>query len=48
MTLIQTLGGLASSLQRFYDLLARCPRISHLWDRERAEIKVDLFEKELG
>lgn len=40
--------GQASSKQRFYALLDRCPRIRHLWDKERAEIKVDLFEKELG
>ncbi|MCU7927519.1 MAG: hypothetical protein KZQ97_13890 [Candidatus Thiodiazotropha sp. (ex Dulcina madagascariensis)] len=39
---------LASSHQRFYAMLDRCPRISHLWDRERAEIKIDLFESELG
>lgn len=40
--------GLESSHQRFYVLLDRCPRIKHLWDRENAEIKIDLFESELG
>jgi hypothetical protein len=40
--------GQTSSHKRFYDLLERCPRIRHLWDKERAEIKVDLFERELG
>lgn len=35
--------GLASSHQRFYAMLDRCPRIKHLWDRDKAEIKIDLF-----
>jgi len=34
--------------ERFYQLLDRVPRIAHLWDREKNEIIVDLFERELG
>lgn len=36
------------SRERFYKMLDQVPRICHLWDRERHELKVDLFEKELG
>jgi hypothetical protein len=35
------------SNERFFDLLERCPRIVHLWDKERSEMNVDLFEEEL-
>lgn len=36
------------SHQRFYALLDQVPRICHLWDREARELKVELFERELG
>lgn len=36
------------SRERFYQMLDQVLRIDHLWDREKHELKVNLFEKELG
>jgi len=37
-----------SSIQRFFDMLEKVPRISHLWDIDKRELKVQLFVRELG
>ncbi|NOS74740.1 MAG: hypothetical protein HOP36_09445 [Methyloglobulus sp.] len=36
------------SKQRFFEMVGRYPRISHLWDIGEGEFKPDLFESELG
>lgn len=34
--------------ERFFKMIDQIPRIAHLWDREKREIKLDQFEYELG
>lgn len=36
------------SKQRFFEMVGRYPRISHLWDVVEGELKPDLFESELA
>lgn len=36
------------NVEDFFLMLEQVPRISHLWDRKRRELNVDLFEKELA
>ncbi len=36
------------SQYQFFETLKQVPRIEHLWDRERRELKIELFERELG
>lgn len=36
------------SQKRFFKMLQQVPRISHLWDEDKRELKIKLFERELG
>lgn len=36
------------SYERFFKMLEQVPRMRYLWDRQKAELLVDLFEIELG
>ena len=35
-------------MQRFFGMLDRVPRIKHLWDKDKRELNIELFERELG
>jgi hypothetical protein len=39
---------MTESQLKFFNLLAFCPRLEHLWNQKTLSLKVDLFEASLG